>query len=175
MPPASTPRTPAVSRYVGVFAGGIVVGVLLAWGYSAATERSITAGPNATSTSQSIQNNKTSNGLVIGADGAAQVALEVVSPQLAGKSVAIAQAIVSKPTWVIVYENNNGQVGRALGASLFSAQKKSGTVTLLRTTVAGRSYFVGQALDNGNKTFSLKTDKPVISGDKRLLVEFMVN
>lgn len=170
LPPASLPPpTQGMARFAGVFAGGVIIGVLLTWGFTTATERRITAGPNATTTTQ---NNAASVGLAADTNNPTEVSFEVASPQSAGKTVAIAKVLVSKPTWVVVYEKGANGPGRALGAALFSPQKKSGTVTLLRGTVAGKTYLVGQHLDNGNNTFSLKTDPLVMSGGARLLLEF---
>lgn len=163
-------KQPGMARTIGIFAAGLVVGVLIGWGYSTSVDRGM-AGANATSTPSTRQSSST-GGLTIGADGNAESSFSVADPQPAGLKVSITKAVVSKPTWVVVYEDNDGKTGRALGATLFTAQKQSGTVTLLRGTVAGNDYLVGQSVDDGNKTFSLKADKPVLVGDNPLLVGF---
>jgi hypothetical protein len=171
---ALLPTQSSVSRSVGIFAAGIIIGVLLSWGYGAAVDRSITAGPNATSTTQGKQttNNRSGAGIAIGTDGTAQSSFTVEDPQAAGKKVTITKAVVSKPTWIVVYDDVDGKPGRALGATLFTSQKQSGTVTLLRSTTAGKDYLVGQLADDGNKVFSLKSDKPVMVNGSPLLVGF---
>lgn len=168
--PAPLASANGLARYTGMFAAGVVVGVLVTWGFAANNDRRTVAGPNATSTPTTNQ----AAGVVLGPDGTANASFEVASPQAAGKKIQIARAIVTKPTWVVVYESVNGAPGRALGASLFTTKKSTGAVTLLRSTVAGKTYFVGQATDNGNGTFSLTTDKPVLTGTSRLLLTVTV-
>ncbi len=163
--------TPSFARNAGIFAAGIVVGVLVSWGYSATTNRTTVADDNGAATAQSSQG----AGLSVAADGSAQSSFEVVTPQAAGKKVAIARALVSKPTWVVVYDSVGGDIGRVLGASLFNAQKQSGSVPLLRATVPGKEYFVGQTLDNGDRTFSVKNDTPVLVDGEPLLLSFTAN
>ena len=63
----------------------------------------------------------------------------------------------------MVYESNNGVRGNALGAALFFPQGGAKTVNLLRTTQAGKTYFVGRHVDNGDKQFSLTLDQPVVN------------
>jgi hypothetical protein len=87
--------------------------------------------------------------------------ITVASPQQAGFAVAVSKIMVKQPTWLVVYENNNGTPGNAIGAGLFFADSTSGTIELLRATLPGQSYLVGQSLDDGDKIFSLATDKPV--------------
>ncbi|HVU79934.1 MAG TPA: hypothetical protein VHD37_01060, partial [Candidatus Paceibacterota bacterium] len=58
--------------------------------------------------------------------------------------------------------------GRALGATLFvpAQNGKSGTVSLLRATQPGQSYFVGLNADTGNdRVFSLHGDQPIVGND----------
>lgn len=169
-----TPRIqqaePSMARYAGIFAAGVVVGVLVGWGIAVMKDEPVAASLNA-SEGAAVE----SAGLSVGSNGEAQGAFEVPAEQKAGKKVSITRAAVSAPTWVVVYDSVGGTVGRALGASLFSPQKQSGTVTLLRATVPGKSYFVGQATDNGNGTFSTSADKAVMVGDERLLLRFTAN
>ncbi|MCC7500333.1 hypothetical protein IT396_00810 [Candidatus Nomurabacteria bacterium] len=161
---------PSVARSVGIFAAGVVVGVLVGWGFSVMKSE-----PVATSLNASEGGAVARAGLSVGPNGEVQGAFEVSAEQKAGKKVVITRAVVSAPTWIVVYDSVDGTVGRALGASLFSPQKQSGTVTLLRATVPGKSYFVGQAVDNGNGTFSMSTDTPVMVGEERLLLTFTAN
>lgn len=155
----------ALPRLVSVFAAGVIVGVLVAWGYSTSKRAETVADANRPASQAA--------GLAIGADGEVISAFVVESPQPAGKRVAIAKAVVAQPTWVVVYEQSaTGGVGRALGASLFNAKRSSGDVPLLRATTPGKTYLVGQSLDNGNGTFSTTADKPVLSGERRLLTTF---
>ena len=153
---------PTLARSIGIFAAGVIVGVLVTWGYVSATERRPAAPSSTTTTNQAAS-------VVVASSGAAQSAFEVASPQPAGKKVMIERIVVSRPTWVVVYDSENGALGRALGAALFSATKNTGAVTLLRATVPGKTYLVGEAADNRNGTFTLKTDEPVMQDGERLL------
>ncbi len=161
---------PSIARSVGIFAAGVVVGVLVGWGFSITRTESVATNLNASEGGAVAR-----AGLSVGSNGEAQGAFEVSAEQKAGKKVSITRAVVSVPTWVVVYDSVDGTVGRALGASLFSPQKQTGMVTLLRATVPGKSYFVGQAVDNGNGTFSMSTDTPVMVGEERLLLRFTAN
>jgi hypothetical protein len=151
-----------IARFVSVFAAGMIVGVFVTWAFSG--NRTTVAGSNQPS------NATQAAALAIGTEPAQS--FSVASPQPAGKRVAIAKVIVQEPTWVVIYEMSGKTIGRALGASLFSASKSSGEVILLRATTPGKTYAVGQALDNGNGTFSVSADKPVMAEGGRLLLTF---
>jgi hypothetical protein len=99
----------------------------------------------------------------------------VVPPtQPAGRTVAVSQVNVSGNVWIVVYESRNGERGNALGAGLFFPGQSSGTVHLLRGTVAGQTYFVGHHRDNGDRFFSLEKDVPVLGSDgEPLYVQFV--
>lgn len=89
--------------------------------------------------------------------------LTIDSPQDAGMQVSIKSASVAAPTWIVIYDSNNGQPGRALGASMFfpDYNGKGGTINLLRGTLPGQTYLVGESLDDGDHIFSPQNDKPV--------------
>jgi len=87
--------------------------------------------------------------------------LVVASPQTAGLTVAISNVAVQVPTWVVIYENYNGQLGNVLGAALFTKDRSSGVVDLLRGTLPGQSYFVGEARDDGDHMFSMINDPAI--------------
>ena len=72
--------------------------------------------------------------------------------------VAVAAVDVSTPTWVVVYEDNNGVPGNVLGAGLFTSSNKSGVVELLRGTLPGQTYFVGESRDDGDRMYSMTND-----------------
>ena len=176
----TAPQASFIGRYVGIFAAGIVVGFLFSWGYSsmsgpgapvASNTSSSTTGK--TNTSAAAGASSIAAGVVI--DTTSNAALEVASPQRAGLSVAINKVTVAKPTWVVVYESRDGAPGNVLGAHLFF-ESRAGTVTLLRSTVAGAEYFVGTSVDNGDRKYSKAADKPATAEDGSLeVVSFTAN
>ena len=85
-------------------------------------------------------------------------ALVIASPQNAGLEIAVSNVVVQVPTWVVIYENYNGQPGNVLGAALFTKDRSSGAVDLLRGTLPGQTYFAGEARDDGDHMFSMTND-----------------
>ncbi len=99
--------------------------------------------------------------------------LAIKKTQPAGMTVAVAHIEVSSPIWVVVYENKNGGRGPVLGAALFDKGRTQGVVELLRPTLSGKGYFVGQTKDDGDRMYSAQHD--TIENDaqgKQLLVPF---
>jgi hypothetical protein len=161
-----------MGTYVGIFVVGLIVGAALGWGITLSSRggnASVTASStDMTSSSTSGTSANTGNATAgtastdLGSTMAAGANnITVASPQQAGFAVAVSKIMVKQPTWLVVYENNNGTPGNAIGAGLFFADSTSGTIELLRATLPGQSYLVGQSLDDGDKIFSLATDKPV--------------
>ena len=161
------------SKYVSMVVVGVLAGVLIAWGYSSwrTPADSVTTGTATTTADTNAATTADTTGLpVIGSDAA----LTIASPQRPGTSVAVEKAVVSTPTWVVVYENKDGKPGNALGAALFFPEGQSGTVELLRGTVSGRSYLAARQVDNGDRKFSLKDDQFLTEGGKVVWVTFEV-
>lgn len=73
-----------------------------------------------------------------------------VSSQPAGKVVFVTNVTAAKPLWVAIHDDENGKPGKVLGAGLFSPGAESGAVELLRSTVAGTSYFAVVHTDDGD-------------------------
>lgn len=88
-------------------------------------------------------------------------ALVLPSPQNAGLEVAVANIEVKVPTWVVIYENYNGQPGNVLGAALFTKDRTSGAIDLLRGTLPGQTYYAGEARDDGDHMFSMVGDPAI--------------
>ena len=147
MPPKQASNS---TKYISMIVLGVIAGVIIAWGYSA-----LRSPQEAASTSDTNTGADTSTALI----SASGLGLTIASPQIAGNSVAVAKAAVSAPTWIVVYENNAGQPGNALGAALFFPENQGGTVELLRGTTAGKSYLATEQVDNGDRKFSLKDDQ----------------
>jgi hypothetical protein len=161
-----------VGKYAGMVVVGVLAGVLVAWGWSALRSASSGDAQNdtqktATSTDLGVDISSTP---ALGSDPA----LTLMSPQASGTSVAVSKAIVSAPTWIVVYENKEGKPGNALGAALFFPERQSGTVELLRATVSGRSYLAVKQTDNGDRKFSLKDDPYLSEGSEVQWVTFEV-
>lgn len=157
-----TARTQA-PIYAGLLVGGIIIGVMLttSWkpsGNVASTQlhaATTTDAKGAIATTSSTTTVKTTP---------TQAAI-VVSDQKAGPNVTISSLNIVRPTWVVVYVSREGKPGNALGARLFTAGDKRGTIGLLRNTQAGQAYFVGLSVDDGDRKFSLSKDKPLADAD----------
>lgn len=151
-----------MAAYIGTLVCGIVIGVLLAWGYSALRGDSASVAANTTKadTTASVSNSTSDTPTI----AASSDSLTVASSQKAGMNVAVSKVVVNKPTWVVVYDNVNGKPGNTMGAHLFFTTG-SGTVTLLRATTAGTTYFVGVRADNGDRKYARATDKAITNAD----------
>ena len=153
----------SMATYVGIFVAGLIVGVLLGWGIVSSREGTSST---ATTTSQgaTTTNTNTNTGSTLGTGD-----VVISASQPAGPSVAVSKINVGKPTWVVVYDNNAGAAGRALGATLFlptaAGGESSGTIDLLRPTVAGTTYLVGQLVDDGDYNLSFSKDTAVLGTD----------
>ena len=147
--------------------GGIIIGLLLAWGWTSLRTNSGSTAATSSSTTTTSESAGTPS-RVGGIAGAVMVTesndLIVPSPQKAGQSVVITQANLGAPTWVVVYEGRNGQPGNVLGAQLFFTIGP-GIVTLLRETTAGQTYYVGKSVDNGDHKYAKSTDEPALNAD----------
>lgn len=169
---------------VALFAGGALLGLVLGAVIFDGEGRQSgpVAGGSATSTEQAAPGGATTEAEGTAEEtapasgaGAAGRDFFVVPPvQSAGFSVSVSQASVSGNSWIVVYESRNGERGNALGAALFSPERKSGTVRLLRTTIAGQTYFVGHRRDDGDRIFSMQKDLPVVgTNGEPVLVQFV--
>lgn len=168
-PVLSAPTPQRTGVYAGILAAGVLVGIMLTWGWS--SWRATPAISTATTTESALRESvNIANGIASGAAvspaiaAGADPALSIMSPQPAGKSIKVDKAIVSSPTWIVVYDNKDGKPGNALGASLFFPEKQSGTVTLLRSTMPGKSYLAVKQVDNGDRKFSLRGDPYLSEG-----------
>jgi len=104
-------------------------------------------------------------------------ALRVPAVQQAGSMVTVES--VTFPSveggWVVVHEDNNGELGNALGAQRFGEGSWSGMVSLLRDTASDKTYRAVLYKDNGDGQFSLETDRPLIDSEgKIIMVPFQV-
>jgi hypothetical protein len=186
----STMKNPSGNgRMVWTFLAGVVVGLIIGWGWFSLgdntpnvaennnTETPTTNGTNVTGTPTSTTGTPSGsqNGGTQASPTTSTGGTLVVGTQTAGNTVTISDITVTAPTWVAVMDNNNGKPGNALGAVMFFPGQRSGTVELLRATVSGRTYFVGQYVDNGDHQFSKQADTQVnnVAGTQ-MLVQFSV-
>jgi hypothetical protein len=169
---AKTAVTTAVPTYAGLIVGGIIVGVLVAWGWNAMDKKPVSSSTATTTTQGStvtINSTSTISSPTIGSD----TSFAVANPQDAGTSVALGTVNISVPTWFVVYESRNGAAGNILGAALLFPDQKSATIELLRGTQSNQQYFVAKRADNGDRRFELEVDDPVrAEGSDSVLVEF---
>jgi hypothetical protein len=122
----NNPQKSNMPTYAGIFVGGLVVGVLVGWSVvgmrgSDTTATTVNNDNQASTTTTTSMTNTSGSGTTMDLSGSTVGAagLTITDPQAAGLEVAVAKAVVSAPTWVIVYEDHNGVPGNALGASLF--------------------------------------------------------
>lgn len=168
------------AKYAGMVVVGIIAGVVIAWAWVSWSPSGTTAS-NSTATTTRQTSTTATAGNNLGVDTStlpvlgSTATLSVASPQAAGNSVAISKAVVSAPTWVVIYEDNNGKPGNALGAALFFPDRQTGTVELLRATTAGKSYLAVKQVDNGDRKFSLKEDQFLTEGGTVQWVTFRTN
>lgn len=187
------------ARTAGIFIAGVLVGLIIGWGWfslgrdngsgevsesGSTTSSNANVGASDSLTAPNASNTETgshSSGEAMGGSGSGTSSSGAVgsasglsvSSQVAGLTVSVASVSVSVPTWVVIFENANGVPGNALGAKLFFPGDKTGTVELLRGTVAGKMYFAGEYVDNGDHQFSKQDDTKVetVAGTP-LLVQF---
>lgn len=159
----------------GIFAAGIIVGLIVGWGwFSLRTDDKIADNSGAATTTTNTNTGSTSGNTAVTAPATTNTqgastgtsssgSLTLTSPQDAGFAVMVSDIAVGVPTWVVVYDNVGGKPGNVLGARMFFPGDKSGTVTLLRATNAGQTYFAGEYVDNGDHSFSKQSDTLVTS------------
>ena len=172
-----------------MFVIGLIVGCLITWiWFDMRTSRpaqttgnaSSTAGGTSasTGTSSSKSGNASAEGSSLVASNASSTAasddtITVPSTQNAGLSVEVSSLSASDAVWVVVYEDNNGKVGNALGAARFTPARTSGTVELIRSTLPNLTYFVGLTADTPDHTFSIKANTPILdTNGNQIMTQF---
>ncbi|MDE2071425.1 MAG: hypothetical protein KGI70_01665 [Patescibacteria group bacterium] len=158
-----------VPTLVGTLAGGIIIGVVAAWGYSALVTKGTPATTQTYNQNATSAQTQTQGQQQITAQPGTSAGAPSVVAQKAGSTVTVSAVNVESPTWVVVYESRNGAPGNALGATLFFPGQSSGNVELLRPTIAGETYFVGESTDNGDRKFELHGDTQVTAEDGSVL------
>lgn len=107
---------------------------------------------------------------------APSVAAITVGDQKAGESVLVSLVSTDASAWLALRENNNGLVGNILGARRIDVGTTGNVeIPLLRSTQAGKSYFIVLFKDNGDKVFDFKTDAPMTADGTLISKVFSVN
>lgn len=187
---AAMPQKKGVSQgIVWSFIAGIIIGFLLGWSWFGA-KGSTPANNGATDTSTPSVNDgsaaaapgsdttgsSSAAGTVEQGSLTSSASVTVPSPQDAGMTVEVSSIAADAPVWAVVYEDNNGKPGNALGAARFPVGKTSGSIELLRTTLPNLTYFVGLTGDSADQhTFSTKGNTPLVDDSgNRILTQFTV-
>lgn len=146
------------------FLGGLVFGMFSMWGWYTLRARPETSGQSSVTT------------MPYGAEDTPSEwsGALVIRDQSGGFAVAVSHIEVLEPTWAVIYEDAGGQPGNALGAGLFTPDRTSGTVHLLRGMLPGNTYYGVLHRDDGDRIFSLERDFPLRdnAGDP-IMVAFM--
>lgn len=87
-----------------------------------------------------------------------------VNTQPAAVTVSIAEASLGEAMWIVIHEDENGDLGNILGALWLTAGTHTDKeVELLRGTVGGNAYHAVFHEDKGEaKKFNLKEDLPLV-------------
>lgn len=178
-PPKNQNNTPAPANKSGSskiiwIVGAVVVCVIAALIVLGQREKSGSAKSNATTTPAKTERKTNSpEPAVVASVVGSMEGLTVPSPQDAGMEVLVTVESVPAPTWVVVYESNDGKPGNVLGAAFFTQTITANSVSLLRGTQPGRTYFVGKTHDDGDRKYALDID-PVVRDNEGnpVLVEF---
>ena len=102
------------------------------------------------------------------ADGEAGI---TVADQPAGMAVSVTNVMLPQAGWVVVHEDLNGAPGWVLGARRLPAGLTVlSDVELLRGTVAGGTYYAMLHADNGDGTFALGDDQPLLGEDGKFIM-----
>jgi hypothetical protein len=97
----------------------------------------------------------------------------IVSDQNAGLLVLLDKVSLEGSGWVAIHEDNNGVLGNILGAQLFDAGiATNGTVSLLRTTEPGKTYYAVVYTDDGDRMFDRTKDVRLSKDGKEVLTTF---
>ena len=96
----------------------------------------------------------------------------LVSEQAAGNEVLVERVSMHDTGWIVVHEVINGHISNALGATRRDAGEHTDvTVSLLRNTEPSGSYVVVLYSDNGNGTFEISLDLPIVDESGEALIQ----
>lgn len=111
-------------------------------------------GSMATSTEDGVTSEPRTSGIVLAGKNAIDIA-----DQPAGMVVTVALTVLNEQGWVAIHEDEGGEPGRILGATLvFAGERNNVAVELLRATEKGKTYYAMLHTDDGDKAFDNKKD-----------------
>ena len=85
----------------------------------------------------------------------------VISDQFPGNVVYVSTVSASKPVWVAIHEDKDGQPGAVMGYAHYDAgTNPGGKITLSKSTVDGKTYYAVMHTDDGDSTFDATKDAP---------------
>lgn len=89
--------------------------------------------------------------------------LATVLTQPSGSQVIVQNVALEVPGWLVIHEVTDGLIGNALGAARRDAGSHDNvSIDLLRETMPGQTYALILYRDNGNKTFEIHGDMPMV-------------
>jgi len=164
----------------GWIIGAIVLVVVVVggwWMIKSSKPSSAVIGDNASTTEEGAGDNMVDMEAVAGEEKAAPTAVAAapaaeatvttvakgdetvsVGDQTAGETVTVASMKLSAASWVAIVDG-----GRVLGAAWYPSYATKGEVSLLRGTVAGKTYQAVVYVDDGDKKFDMHKDA-LVSG-----------
>jgi len=152
----------------GLFVLGFVAGALV---MNVISNRLVADDSDATS-EEVKYNTNSENGDTAGVPVTAGSVSVKIDDQDAGDAVFVKSVTIPENGWIVIHEVVDGHVSNALGAARFDAgAHTNASVPLLRSTIAGGTYVVVLYADNGNRTFELNADLPLVDESGNALIQ----
>jgi hypothetical protein len=85
-----------------------------------------------------------------------------VSTQTAGRSVTIDAAKIATDSFIAIFENTNGKLGKLVGSSALLTPGDKQDLEIRATISAGKTYIASIYKDDGNKRFDANKDSLVL-------------
>jgi hypothetical protein len=95
-----------------------------------------------------------------------------VADQEAGTVVNVSGLVIAGKKWIGVYDDRSGAPGWIMGATRVHEGDTVAKVELLRTTVAGNTYYAVILNDDGDEVFNRLSDLPPLTSDRVTIVRF---
>lgn len=144
-------------RYLGLIILGVLAGLLL--GYLFFDHQEALAPINRLNL---VQNKKDTK---VNLTDSISQKLEVEG-QIPGSVIVVKKVVMDQPGWLAVADDNDGQMGRILGANYLPAGTYQNIlISLLRSVSDGQTYFAVICQDDGDKEFNYQTDLPITASD----------